>query len=79
MYKLLVSGQTYLTYIDLLVSTVLFYCLKYNRVLGRQLLPVQESGYELIEREMSRPNTTSSMGLMDVTDQDLSGSQDSQG
>ncbi|XP_045212450.2 protein FAM149B1-like isoform X2 [Mercenaria mercenaria] len=49
------------------------------RVLGRQLLPVQESGYEVIERELSRPNTTSSMGLMDITDQDLSGSQDSQG
>ncbi|KAL4239579.1 hypothetical protein ACF0H5_000390 [Mactra antiquata] len=49
------------------------------RVLGRQLLPVQEVGYEVITRELSRPNTTSSMGLMDVTDQDLSGSQDSQG
>jgi len=51
-----------------------------TRVLGRQLVPVLDSGYEMIEREMSRPNTMSSMGLQEVTDHDLSfSSHDSQG
>ncbi|XP_052768509.1 protein FAM149B1-like isoform X2 [Mya arenaria] len=50
------------------------------RVLGRQLVPVQDAGFELIEREMSRPNTTSSLDLVEITDHDLSlNSQDSQG
>ena len=42
-------------------------------------MPPKDSGFEIIERDMSRPSTTSSMGLLDVTDQDLSGSADSQG
>ncbi|XP_052262715.1 protein FAM149B1-like isoform X3 [Dreissena polymorpha] len=50
------------------------------RVLGRQLVPGQEVGYEMIERELTRPSTTSSMGIEEVTDQDLSlNSTDSQG
>ena len=42
-------------------------------------MPPKDSGFEIIERDMSRPSTTSSMGLLDITEQDYSGSTDSQG
>ena len=42
-------------------------------------MPSRDSGFEMIERDMSRPSTTGSMGLVDVTELDMSGSTDSQG
>ncbi|KAK3089222.1 hypothetical protein FSP39_001872 [Pinctada imbricata] len=48
------------------------------RILGKQMLSLQESGYKSIPREGSRPST-GTVGLMDVTDLDISGAQDIQG
>ncbi|KAK3592426.1 hypothetical protein CHS0354_036056 [Potamilus streckersoni] len=46
------------------------------RLLGRQLIPPQDTGYQFLERDVSRPSTTGSMGLMDITEMDMFGTQD---
>ena len=35
-----------------------------------------DSGFEMIERDASRPSTTSSMTVQDITYQDISGASD---
>lgn len=48
------------------------------RILGRQLMIPQDTGYHVIHTDSSRPST-GSMGITDVTDQDISGTPDVQG
>ncbi|KAJ8321416.1 hypothetical protein KUTeg_001032, partial [Tegillarca granosa] len=47
------------------------------RILGRQLISPQDVGFQAIERESSRPST-GTLGLTDVTDQDLASTQELQ-
>ncbi|XP_048759814.1 protein FAM149B1-like isoform X2 [Ostrea edulis] len=48
------------------------------RILGNQLMSPRDQGFQLIEREGSRP-MTGSLGLMDVTDIEIAATQDIQG
>lgn len=48
------------------------------RILGRQLMIPQDTGYHVILTDSSRPST-SSMGITDVTDHDISNTPDLQG
>nr|XP_022314171.1 protein FAM149B1-like isoform X4 [Crassostrea virginica] len=48
------------------------------RILGNQLLSPKDQGFQLIEREGSRP-MTGSLGLVDVTENEIAATQDIQG
>ena len=48
------------------------------RILGRQLMLPQDTGYHVIHTDSSRPST-GSMGITDVTDHDISATPDFQG
>lgn len=48
------------------------------RILGNQLMSPKDQGFQLIEREGSRP-MTGSLGLVDVTENEIAATQDIQG
>lgn len=59
--------------VKLLMKTLYFY-----RILGRQLMLPQDTGYHVIHTDSSRPST-GSMGITDITDHDISATPDFQG